>query len=209
MHNRINYNFLNQPKWHFHVKSIPNYYPDSMYWETKARASMLSKYCQEGKILEAMCGSCTYIKDTESNRIVGLDCSRHALSQYPNWRDRIWCDLSQLYYKTPHIIEAFDDCEFTNIVECYGYKYPIGIVAVFKEFYRVLQKNGNLIMVENTNYGYADRRRSFFGTENDKKTLARQLTFVGFRDVEINQIGVWFPTEEKKNHGEYLITAKK
>lgn len=181
------------------------HYIEYNHWEI---AEIFKENSKHGKILEAMCGTETYLKDTPENEITGLDVSFEGLNYYPNHRRRIICDLNQLSATTVATIAVFPSEEFSAIFECYGYKYPKDILAVFMEFHRILKNNGTLFMLENTNPGYSSRVRKFLGTKNHKEELHHYLEVAGFKEITF-KFKEWWSWQDNNEQGTYLITAKK
>lgn len=159
------------------------------------RTTQMSYYCQRGKILEAMCGGETRISDTKENQIVGLDRNWRALFDYYPWdRKRVYCDLDEL---TDGKRLPFEDGEFNIISECQGYKYPKDILAVFKEFYRILDNKGVLVCIENNASPVSIRT---FGETGDEKRMRSELKIAGFNEISITTIkdGVWLIEARKE-----------
>lgn len=170
---------------------------------------LFRKYCQKGRILEPMCGGATRVEDTGENTIIGLDLGIDGLfNDYPHNRRRIYCDLSDLASEEGNRT-FFASGEFDVIVESLGYKYPKDIVAVFREFHRILNPKGVFVMFENTQLGNSNAVRRFLGTNEDKERMRAGLLSAGFTSVNITKVESHHAYLYNLNPESYIIEARK
>ena len=155
-----------------------------------------------GRVLEAMCGFRSYIYDCEGiEEVVALDFSEEALERYghPN-RRKVPFDLNNLRWGAQ--TTEFPDGYFDSVCITFGVNYLDDPSWVYREFGRVTNNRGKLLIVGNPNLGYRSLETERF---NPKRT-AQTAYWAGFRDTKISRL----PIEMGGTRGKYyLVEASK
>lgn len=181
----------NQEKWSHMMEQTPG---DIGGPNKKAIREILSERCK-GNILEAMCGFNSYLISSPDRNVVAMDYCREALERYayPE-RPRILFDLNSINGKG---IGFFQKEEFDAITICFGFQYLEHPEVVFREFYRILSKNGRLCLVENPVQHYEDMSCRSFSPENCSSYLEQ----APFKTVHFEEL----PIAEKWERGRYYL----
>lgn len=132
-----------------------------------------------GRVLEAMCGFRSYIYNCPGiDEVVALDFSAEALRRYdyPN-RTRVLFDLNTLRYGGT--IPFFPDGYFNAVCVTFGVNYLKEPYDVFKEFARITDHRGRLLIVGNPALGIRHLENGAF----DYRRVINTCRWAGFRNT--------------------------
>jgi SAM-dependent methyltransferase len=164
--------------------------------DRKSQLKQVLTSVANGRVLEAMCGFNSYIGTSDKiTEVVALDFCREALERYSNpERKRILYDLERVVKGEK--IDFFEDASFRTISVCFAIDYLTDPVQVYKEFYRILSKGGQLLIVGGTTQGYVNLLKKYF----DPKNCANTVKTAGF-SVKTKHL----PLETKFELGKYYL----
>ncbi|MBI2583049.1 MAG: methyltransferase domain-containing protein [Candidatus Aenigmarchaeota archaeon] len=156
-----------------------------------------------GMVLEAMCGFRSYFGESDSiSEVVALDFCRELLERYsyPE-RRRILYDLERV--ARGERMDFFEDGSFQTVGVCFGMDYLSDPVPVYREFHRILSKDGLLLVVGGTTHGYKDVLKRSFNPE----LCAQMQKSAGFETKLEHlplktewELGEYYLVEGKKGH---------
>ena len=124
-----------------------------------------------GRVLEAMCGFNSYFGESDRiSEVVVSDFCEEALERY-NYpeRTRILYDLERVV--NGEGMNFFGDSSFQTIGVFFAIDYLTNPIPVHKEFYRILSKNGQLLIAGGTTQGYRDMLKRMFDPEDCSKSM--------------------------------------
>jgi SAM-dependent methyltransferase len=149
-----------QERWsHFTVQLPGDWGPEPQH-----RLDMRERLTQRasGLVVEAMCGFTSYIDDSEDiEEVVAVDYCREGLERYNRpERRRLLFDLDKV--RKVGDIAFIEDQEVGTICITFGVNYIGNPGALYREFARILQPGGNVLLINGTACGYQDLvKRSF------------------------------------------------
>ncbi len=148
-------------------------------YNTNAVRNLLSSRYSVGTVLEALSGHRTYFRHSTARSLVAIDGCEESLLRYdyPNAR-RICCNLDQLADGCE--LDFFPDNSFDAVSVCFGYKYPIDILKVLREFFRILKPGKEVSFIESMTQGYLELvKRDFY-----PMLISADLESAGFKNVK-------------------------
>lgn len=161
--------------WSHSAYQLVNYASNEEVW--KAIYTALGKY--SGQVLEAMCGHHSYLMEQKGRVVTALDYCRESLERYKfPARRRILCDLNQVQGNDR--LHFFSEGQFDAISICFGFKYPLQLDALLKEFRRILKPGGVLSFIENPASGYPKLCKREFKAESAIEIIGQ----AGFSEVD-------------------------
>lgn len=172
--------FTDLDTWTANAQQLVNFAGDQEVW--KSIILRLDKY--EGMILEAMCGHHTYYPTEKPNRtVIALDYCLESLKklQRPE-RRRILCDLNQIVDCVQ--LPFFEEDSLDVISICFGFRYPINIIPLLKEFRRILKPGGTMSFIENPGHGYPELCKR----DSDPSKIIDTLNLCGFKIVTCHNL---------------------
>ncbi|MEK6964509.1 MAG: methyltransferase domain-containing protein [Nanoarchaeota archaeon] len=150
----------------------------------------------KGRVLEAMCGFRSYIKDSPYiTEVVAMDFCEPLLERYdPPDRPRILYDLERVV--AGERMDFFEDASFEAVSICFGVNYLSNPVPVFHELNRILSSPGVLLVVGGIAKGYEDLKKNEF----DLVSCIEQMNEAGF-STQISSLDLTTIGE----YGEYYL----
>jgi ubiquinone/menaquinone biosynthesis C-methylase UbiE len=137
------------------------------------------KLLRKGVRVDLGCGLGIYTKELlDSNMAIGIDFSSTSLKVAKEYCPQGFFILGDLEY-----LPLKDECvdAFFSFTSVY-YLPPDAQAKLFKEIYRALKKNGNILLIEpNARSVFRDRTRFAL----DKNKVEKQLRAMGFKQIGI------------------------
>jgi len=188
-----------EEKWSHMMEQLPG---DIGGPNKKEIAKILSKQCY-GNVLEAMCGFNSYLLPSRKRIVFALDFCKEALERY-KYPDRTRILLNLNHINRNNKIKFFEDGQFDAITVCFGIQYIEHPVYLFREFHRLLSKNGSLYLVENPRQHYEDMYCRWFKPKQHISWLGQ-----AFDNVECRELPIAEEWELKHGGHYYLFKATK
>jgi len=188
-----------QEKWAHMMVQLPG---DIGGPNKKAIREALSEKCK-GNVLEAMCGFNSYLTPSPDRKVTAMDYCREALERYAHpERTRILFDLNGI---NGNGIGFFQEGKFNAITICFGFQYLDHPEVVFREFNRILSKEGKLFLVENPRQHYEDMACRPFSP----KSCCSFLLQASFKTINVEELPIAENWELERGGHYYLIEAIK
>ncbi len=188
-------------KWGDMAVQLPGDWGPSLPEKRKLR-EMLTELAH-GRVLEAMCGFNSYFGESDRvTDLVALDFCKEALEryEYPE-RERILYDLERI--AEGERMDFFYDESFDTVGIVAGVNYLSDAFVVYREFHRILSRDGRLLVVNATSHGYTDMIKKDFEPEEQSKLVEAAGFSVRVEELGLtkeNEIGEYFLIEGTKLH---------